>query len=60
MAEEAQSDTPEEVERGESKPGSIITRNPWGCLIYPTAIGALVYGLYRFAIWIGFAGSAGL
>lgn len=60
MTEEAQSHAPEEVERGESQPGCIITMNPWGCLIYPALIGVLVYALYQFAIWIGFAGSVGL
>jgi hypothetical protein len=46
--------TPEEIDRGEDRAFHIPL---WGCLIGAALLGLLVYGLYRFAIWLGFAGS---
>jgi hypothetical protein len=49
--------SPEEIERGDDKPGC---RFPlWGCFLSAAIIVLLVYGAYRFAIRIGFAASAG-
>ena len=49
---------PEEIERGEAKPGGNLPL--WGCFLFPALLLIFIYGLYRFAIWIGFSASVGL
>jgi hypothetical protein len=46
--------TAEELERGEDRAWHISI---WGCFVLAALLSALAYGLYRFAIWLGVAGS---
>ncbi len=49
--------SPEEIERGDDKPGCVFPL--WGCLPLSAVLMLLIYGAYRIAIWIGFAASVG-
>jgi hypothetical protein len=60
MIDEPPSHQRDDDERGEDRSGCVVTMNPWGCLLYPLLFGLLLYGAYRFAIWMGFAWSVGV
>jgi len=47
----------EEIERGEDRASYIPA---WGCFALAAILGLTLYGLYRLAIWLGFAWSFSL